>query len=316
MKIIIDTDIGIDDALSIAFLSAHKEAELLAITLVAGNAQMEIISPNVEKIMTFIGEKSIPIYNLIIGKLIETDEYFGPNALGEIELPKQEVSVKKDMSAVQALIHYSKLYPKQLHLVFIGPLTNLALAFLADNEFPSRLASITIMGTDRSEITLKNASEYAEFNAWCDPPAYGIFKECICKIDVPITIVDWGTCFNTRLPFSLEENIIKLNKEKSKKNKYIDFFDIFMDRTNKYIKKNYYENGILTSDLYAVVGLMHRGIFKTIKKVNMKSVVTSGERGGHVEYEEDPKGSIDLVYEIDTELMAEIVVDTLAAVDK
>ncbi|KII61600.1 Uridine nucleosidase 1 [Thelohanellus kitauei] len=305
MKVIVDTDVGIDDALSITFLSACKDVEIVAITLVPGNAQMEGVAS------IFWVFKII-----IIGRLIESDGYFGPNALGEIELPKQEVSVNRDMSSVEALIHYSKKYPKQIHGVFIGPLTNLALAFLIDNEFPSRLASINIMGGDRSDKTLKNATEFAEFNAWCDPPAFVILKECISKINIPITIVDWETCWTTHLPFSLVESIKNLNLQKSKKNKHIDFFDIFYDKTNKYIQRSYYESGILATDLYVAVGLINRSIFKTIKKVNITNVDISGERIGHVDFEEHPNGSLDLVYEVDTELMAKLIFNTIAGVDQ
>ncbi|KII66377.1 Uridine nucleosidase 1 [Thelohanellus kitauei] len=309
MKVIIDTDVGIDDILSITYLLARKDVEIVAITLVAGNAPLDVVSSNIEKVLTVIGEKTIPIY---AGGAIPIDEYFGPDGKAEIELQDQEVFVSKEMQSAEALIHYTKKYPNQLHGVFIGPLTNLAVAFLVDNEFPSRLASINIMGGDRGELTLKNASDCAEFNVWCDPPAYVILKECILKMNVPTTIVDWKLCWTTRLPFSLEQNVKKKRSESIKTNKYLEIFDKFLDRNNKYIKRGYYEEGILTSDLYVAVGLTNRSIFKTIKKGNITNVVLSGERVGHVDFDEDPNGKLDIVYEVDTEEMVKIIVNTIS----
>ncbi|KII63911.1 Uridine nucleosidase 1 [Thelohanellus kitauei] len=163
MKVIVDTDVGIDDAMSLAYLPACKNVDIVAITLIAGNEQIDVIAPSIEKIATYLGEKSTPLYiggryNLG-GKWIQTNGYFGQNGLGGIQLPPQEMKVSKKRSSVEALLHYSRKYPKQIHALFIGPLTNFCLAFLADNEFPSRLASIMIMGTDRSDNTIQNVTK-------------------------------------------------------------------------------------------------------------------------------------------------------------
>ena len=44
-----------------------------------------------------------------------------------------------------ASVPLTKEYEK-VHLIAIGPLTNLAVAFTQDSSFPSRLESLTIMG--------------------------------------------------------------------------------------------------------------------------------------------------------------------------
>ncbi|KII62708.1 Uridine nucleosidase 1 [Thelohanellus kitauei] len=250
--------------------------------------------------------------NINLGRKIKSDGYFGKNALGEIELPAQKLHVSEDMSSVEALLYYTRTYPKEIHAVFIGPLTNLVIAFLADNKFPSRLASITIMGSDSSESSFQNVSPHAEFNAWSDPWAYHILKECIAQLDVPITIVDWTACWTSLLPFSMIEDIKAHISSAAKVNAHLDLFQKFSDDTNVYIKKNFWKNGFLTADLFAVVGLTHPEIFRTLKKANITSVETSGERIGHVTYEVNPQGQLNLVKEIDTIAMAKIIVNTLS----
>jgi len=67
MKIIIDTDAGVDDAVAI-ILALTKlrdvKAEILAITTVFGNVNVNQAAINVGKILTFSGI-SIPIYKNI-----------------------------------------------------------------------------------------------------------------------------------------------------------------------------------------------------------------------------------------------------------
>ncbi|KII71618.1 hypothetical protein RF11_02524 [Thelohanellus kitauei] len=216
------------------------------------------------------------------------------------------------MSSVEALIYYSKKYPKSIHGIFMGPLTNLALAFLIDNDFPSRLASINIIRSDRTEKTIKNISDYAASNSWCDPLAYVILKECISKINVPIRIVDLAMCLAPHLPLSFLDNIKNLNRRASKMNKHLDLFEIFIDRTNQYSRKIYQENGIIVFDLYAAAGLFNLSLWKTVKRVNIVNVVKSGQLQGQVEYQEDSQGSVDLFYEFETDQMAEKIVDTIS----
>ncbi|KII70235.1 Uridine nucleosidase 1 [Thelohanellus kitauei] len=313
MKVIIDTDFGVSDTFSVLYLAAATRAEVMAITLVAGVGQTEIITQNIETIKSLIEQHSIPIYlgnsYNMQGRFMEGSEYFVPRPIEEIKHEEQWENVRRDISSVQALLHYTKMYPKQIHGIFIGPLTNLALAYMMDNEFPSRLASITIMGSDSSEKTTKNVSKHAEINAFNDPLAYSVLKECISKTNIPITIVDWTACIKNPLPFSLEEKIKEYNQMLSKINRYLNLFDMFFDRTNVDTKQIYHSNGLVIPGLFAVMGVIYPNIFKT-KKVKITSVEVSGKRKGHVDYEEHPQGNLDLVYEVDAKFVAETFVAT------
>lgn len=60
-KVIIDTDIGIDDAQAIIYLSAAEDLELVAVTLVAGNASMGIITPNALRTLSYV-DHDVPVY--------------------------------------------------------------------------------------------------------------------------------------------------------------------------------------------------------------------------------------------------------------
>ncbi|KII61766.1 hypothetical protein RF11_14606 [Thelohanellus kitauei] len=132
---------------------------------------------------------------------------------------------------------------------------------------------------------------------------YVILKECISKINIPITIVNWNTCLKNNLHLSLKKRILTAFEETP--------LIKFINESNKLVQRIHQQNGFLVPDLFVAVGLTHRSIIKNVKKANIKNVVISGDLRGHVEYEEDPKGSLDLVYEVDTELMSKIIVDTI-----
>ena len=63
----------------------------------------------------------------------------------------------------------SLAWPGQVSLVALGPLTNLAIALLADPGLGGRLASLTIMGGNMEAIG--NVTPTAEFNFHADPEA-------------------------------------------------------------------------------------------------------------------------------------------------
>ena len=74
--------------------------------------------------------------------------------------------------------------PGQIHLLAIGPLTNVALAFKREPRLAERLAHLTIMGgAVRGPYTL--ALPYAEHNIRCDPEAAHV----VLTAGAPTTLV-------------------------------------------------------------------------------------------------------------------------------
>jgi purine nucleosidase len=74
--------------------------------------------------------------------------------------------------------------PGQIHLLAIGPLTNVALAFLREPQLPARLAHLTIMGgAVRGHDSLD--LPYAEYNIECDPEA----AHLVLTAGAPTTLV-------------------------------------------------------------------------------------------------------------------------------
>ena len=62
MKVIVDTDPGIDDAVALGILLSRKDIELLAITCVHGNVGVEQCTSNALKILEAFDRTDVPVF--------------------------------------------------------------------------------------------------------------------------------------------------------------------------------------------------------------------------------------------------------------
>ncbi|MCC8026033.1 MAG: nucleoside hydrolase [Clostridium sp.] len=142
-KILLDTDIGteVDDAITLAYLLANPQAEILGITTVTGEA---LERARLASVLCTIAGRDIPIY----------PGCENPVLIPQIELyaPQKKVlerwEHRKDFPANRAVAFMQETirrYPGEITLVCIAPLTNIGLLFAIDPEIPSLLKRIVLM---------------------------------------------------------------------------------------------------------------------------------------------------------------------------
>ena len=175
-KVIIDTDPGIDDAQAIAFAVAHPNIELVALTTVFGNADVQSTTRNALSILDAVNLHSVPVARgagrpLIIERLAAPDFVHGGDGLGNLALP-DPTGAEVGIAAHELLVEIVNSQPGEISLVAIGPLTNLALAIELDPELPSKVKQLVIMGG--SVAAPGNVSPIAEANFINDPHAADI----------------------------------------------------------------------------------------------------------------------------------------------
>ena len=90
----------------------------------------------------------------------------GQTGLGNTDLPEPDDLADSD-DAVGFILEKTR-EEEGIHLVPIGPLTNIALAIKADPSLVNRVASITLMGGGAG---VGNVTPAAEFNIFADPEA-------------------------------------------------------------------------------------------------------------------------------------------------
>jgi len=174
--IILDTDPGIDDALAFILAFNSPELKVEAVTTVAGNVNHTKGHRNAKRLLEFLAVEDVPVcagaVTPLVKKMGHAEEFHGKTGLGDSTLP--EPTMKTDpRSAVDIILEKADEIGKNLTLVAAGPLTNIAVAILADPLLPEKVDKLVIMGGafNLTPYGHGNANSVAEFNIWLDPEA-------------------------------------------------------------------------------------------------------------------------------------------------
>ncbi|MET1231485.1 MAG: nucleoside hydrolase, partial [Candidatus Limnocylindrales bacterium] len=172
VPIILDVDTGIDDSLALLYACASPEAEILAVTCVAGNVDLDNVQRNTRAVLELAGRADIEVAlgadRPLIRPLRITPETHGPRGLGYAELPppSRAPSVR---AAADLLIDVARRRPQEVTLVAVGPLTNVARALRSEPALPNVLRRLVIMGG--AYRVPGNTAPTTEWNAQWDPEA-------------------------------------------------------------------------------------------------------------------------------------------------
>lgn len=200
-KFIIDTDTGSDDAVALA-MGLKAEIDLLGITTVAGNCDLETATKNA--LMTIEKcERQVPVYKgckqpLFRRKTIDATAVHGKDGMGDRDLIHPTTSAE-EQHAVDFLIQQVKRYPNEVELLLIGPATNVALAIMKEPDVMAMVKHYYIMGT--AGFGPGNASPVAEFNVYADAESY----LPLLSSSVPKTIIGFDIC----IAHAFEQNAIE-----------------------------------------------------------------------------------------------------------
>jgi len=184
-KLIIDTDTGVDDAMAILMaLEAHKRGavEVLAITAVSGNCPLPDVLRNILRTLDAAGCPDIPVYRGAAEPLVvpytDTGHYHGVDGFNDCVFPDSPDTdrVRDTETAWGEIQRLSKLYPGEISLVAIGPLTNVAIAMKSDPCLANRLGELYMMGGNCEGVG--NVTQCAEFNFHADPEAAYTVLHC------------------------------------------------------------------------------------------------------------------------------------------
>ena len=171
--VFLDCDTGIDDAVALAYLLASPSIELVGVGTVSGNIDSATAAQNTLDLLALAGRTDIPVAvgahdHLSHGYGGGATHVHGENGIGGVTLPTA-TRAPEDASAVDLLLELSHRYAGDLHLLTIGPVTNIALALAADPSLPERIAGVTAMGG--AALCAGNITPVAEANIANDPEA-------------------------------------------------------------------------------------------------------------------------------------------------
>src|SRR5262249_1164827 len=165
MRLLIDTDPGIDDALALLLALASPEVSVEAITTVAGNVPVDLTTANVHRILSIAAPRSrIRVARgaaaPLRGPLVTADHVHGDDGLGGISMVREAdgrlrcpapasaavPAAAGSVDGADLMLEMADRFAGQLVIVTLGPLTNLAVALERDRRRLSRVSRIVVMG--------------------------------------------------------------------------------------------------------------------------------------------------------------------------
>src|SRR5215831_4917462 len=166
--IIIDTDPGLDDAVAILLAFASPELEVLGLTAVAGNVPLALTEANARRLCELAKRRDAKVFagctRPMVRPLVTAELVHGETGLDGADLPPPTMALQRQ-HAVDWLIDTVMAAPDgDITLCALGPLTNVAMAFVKEPRIVPRLREIVVMGG--AEASGGNVTAAAEFNIY------------------------------------------------------------------------------------------------------------------------------------------------------
>jgi purine nucleosidase len=194
VPVVLDTDIGtdVDDCLALAVLLGSAEIDLVGVTTVYGDVALR--ARMVRKLLHLVGRGDVPVHEGIREPLMRNRPVFWPGheGVGLLEPGDEDrFGHGPDQHAVDYLIDRVMGAPGTIHLLAVGPLTNVAAAMIREPELAANLAHLTIMGGLIATWTSGHGP--VEHNIRCDPEAARV----VFASGAPISLVPLDVTLKT-----------------------------------------------------------------------------------------------------------------------
>ncbi len=186
IPLLIDTDMGVDDAVAVAWaLASGNEARIVGMTSVEGNVSLAQATANIARWLAGLGVAEMPPIGQGLSQtgrdMPMASHVFGDDGLGGVDLPDPTDFHPTDFRSIygQAI----EAHGRDLTILAIGPLTNLAALLDETPELLARVGRIVVMG---GAVWCKgNITPHAEFNFYRDPAA----AAAVLSAGLPVSVV-------------------------------------------------------------------------------------------------------------------------------
>ncbi len=174
VPVVIDTDPGVDDAVALWWALTSPAFDVVAVTTVHGNVDVELAAANAARILHAAGRPDIPVAvgeAVPIGGAPVYDHplwIHGGDGLGDIDLPPAPIAPVAE-AATALLRRVVDERPGELAVITLGPLSNVARVLAGDPSWASRVARLVVLAG--SVGVGGNATAAAEANVAHDPAA-------------------------------------------------------------------------------------------------------------------------------------------------
>ncbi len=197
--VLVDSDPGLDDALALIFAMRSPELDVRAITIVAGNVPLKACTGNALRILGLLNlAVPPPVFqgcaHPMSAPVARAEHVHGDDGLGGVSrnYPLGDLAPRPGHAA-DAMIATAREYGRDLSIIALGPLTNVATALGRDPGTMSRVREIIVMGGSLNGRG--NVTPIAEFNFYSDPLA----AQAVVRSGLPVTLVGLNVTERARL---------------------------------------------------------------------------------------------------------------------
>lgn len=188
-KVIIDCDMGIDDAVALCMTLFDSRLEVIGVTATEGCVTADQANNNLQAIVSELDPDRYPRLGMASSTddapPVDTRYLYGKDGLGNAGF---ESSNRQHSAAAEKLIiDLVRANPDEVTILCLGPMTNLARAFRRDPTLPALVDRVIMTGG--SLTAHGNITPCAEFNFYFDPTsAQEIIKSRTTKILIPLDV--------------------------------------------------------------------------------------------------------------------------------
>lgn len=185
-RFIIDTDTAADDAAALIYMLRLEGIKVEAVTTVLGNVTAQKATQNALCSIEAANTYAPPVYAGCTLPMLKKPYYamnvHGSDGLGDSGFLPKKLTAQKG-HAVDVICDIIMQNPHEIELLTLGPLTNIALAYLKYPQIASLVKNVTVMGG--SGFEKGNVTDYAEFNIYVDAEA----AKVVMNSGMPLTLV-------------------------------------------------------------------------------------------------------------------------------
>ncbi len=191
IPLIIDTDPGDDDAVSILWALSCDKFDVKALTIANGNVGLDKCAINALRTLEVSKRIDIPVYKgawkPIMIPAQDASWIHGEDGLGDAGFPLPQTPATPGYAPVE-MVRIAKESPEPITILALAPITNVALAILLDADFKNHVKEVVFMGG--AVAVPGNTSPGASFNVAADPHAASI----VYNSGIPVVQVGLDAC--------------------------------------------------------------------------------------------------------------------------
>ena len=294
IPLIIDADPGVDDALALKIAFGSPKLDVRLVCSVAGNVGIGRTTANALFLTKRYGG-DIPVVrgsgSPLSRQATDASSVHGASGIGDYVIPEHGYKLDSE-DGVEAMYEALKGAGEPVTLLTLGPLTNIATLLARHPDAPKYVKRVYAMIA--SVDGTGNITEYAEFNAYCDPEAL----DAVIRSGMDVVFA----------PMHLGRDAKLAQKDILERGKGTEFGDMLDQIFRGYIDEADGKGYVAMYDANAVEAIIHPELYDFIR---CTAEVDTGEFRGRTFLRPDAAGRYSYIEIKDTDVLAKAMLADL-----